>query len=371
MTATAPAPPSPAPAGPAPARPRDRQRSDYSELSRRVREAGLLRRRRGAYAVSALALAAGFAVAGTAFALLGSSWWQLAVAAFLGALLAQAGYLAHDAAHQQVFASPAANQRAALVLANLVVGLSSGWWMRKHSRHHANPNKRGADPDIAPDVVVFTPEDGAAAQRRGGARAWLAAHQGSLLFPLLLLEGLNLHRAAVRHVLAREATPHRALEATLLAVRLGGLLALVFWWLPAGLAVAFLAVQLGVFGLLLGGTFATNHIGMPVVPADARIDFLRRQVLMSRNVRGGRVVDLLMGGLNRQVEHHLFPSMPRANLRRAQPLVREHCRELGVRYTEQGLGETLRAIVRHLDRVGIGARDEAQCPLTRQLRSAR
>ncbi|MGY1807895.1 fatty acid desaturase family protein [Blastococcus sp. SYSU D00669] len=350
-----------------PARARDRQVHDYTELARRVREAGLLRRRPSAYALRAAVLAAGFAALGTAAVLLGPSWWQLAVAAALGVLLAQVGYLAHDAAHQQVFASPRANQRAALVLSNLVLGLSAGWWQRKHSRHHANPNKRGADPDIAPDVVVFTPEDGAAAQAAGGRRAWFAARQGRMLFPLLLLEGLALHRGAVRHVL-RERRPA---EAALLAVRLVGYPVLVLAALPLGLAVAFLAVQLAVFGLLLGGTFVVNHVGMPVVPPGARVDFLRRQVLMSRNIRGGRGVDLLMGGLNLQVEHHLFPSMPRPNLRRAQPVVRAFCDEKGVPYTETGLVEAFGQVVRYLDRVGTGARDAAQCPLTAALRSAR
>ncbi|MGY1605436.1 acyl-CoA desaturase [Geodermatophilus sp. SYSU D00815] len=351
----------------APARPRDSHVHDHAELARQVREAGLLRRRPSAYALRAALLAAGFAGVAAAFVLLGSSWWQLAVAAGLGALLAQVGFLAHDAAHRQVFASPRANERAALVLSNLVLGLSSGWWARKHGRHHANPNRRGADPDIAPDVVVFTPEDGAAAQAAGGVRAWVAARQGWLLFPLLLLEGLALHRGAVRHVL-RERRPA---EAVLLAVRLVGLPVLLLAALPAGLAVAFLAVQLAVFGLLLGGTFVVNHVGMPVVPPDVRIDFLRRQVLVSRNIRGGRAVDLLMGGLNRQVEHHLFPSMPRPNLRRAQPVVRAHCAEKGVPYTETGLLGAFGEVVRYLNRVGIGARAQAQCPMTAALRSAR
>jgi fatty acid desaturase len=331
----------------------------------------LLERRYGAYALRAAVLAGGFVLAGGAFVRLGDSWWQLAVAAALGALLAQAGYLAHDAAHQQVFASPRANERAALVLSDLVVGLSHGWWMRKHGRHHAGPNRRGADPDIAPDVVVFTPEDGAAAQRAGGVRAWFAAHQGRLFLPLLLLEGANLHRGAVVHVLRGGDTRHRRLEAALLAVRLGGTVAVLGWALPPGLAAAFLGVQLAVFGLLLGGTFATNHIGMPIVPPDVRIDFLRRQTLMSRNIRGGRGIDLLMGGLNLQIEHHLFPSMPRPNLRRAQPLVRAHCAATGVRYTEMGLVETLGVVVRHLNRVGLGQRDPFQCPLARELRSVR
>ena len=84
------------------------------------------------------------------------------------------------------------------------------------------------------------------------------------------------------------------------------------------MAAAFLGVQLAVFGFLLGGAFAPNHVAMPIVPADGQFDFIRRQVLMSRNISGGPVVRFFMGGLENQVEHHLFPAMARPNLKRAQ-----------------------------------------------------
>ena len=95
--------------------------------------------------------------------------------------------------------------------------------------------------------------------------------------------------------------------------------------LPLGIAIAFFFVQMAVFGLCLGGSFAPSHKGMPIVPRDMKLDFLRRQVMMSRNVRGGVLVDVAMGGLNYQIEHHLFPSMPRPNLRLVQPIVRAYC----------------------------------------------
>ena len=85
----------------------------------------------------------------------------------------------------------------------------------------------------------------------------------------------------------------------------------MFLVLSPGKAVAFLAVELAVFGFYLGSSFAPNHIGMPLVSPRLKLDFLRRQVLMSRNVSGGRFMSILMGGLNYQVEHHLFPSMAR------------------------------------------------------------
>jgi fatty acid desaturase len=107
---------------------------------------------------------------------------------------------------------------------------------------------------------------------------------------------------------------------------------------------------------------------MPIVPASMRLDFLRRQVLMSRNVRGGLVVDFALGGLNYQIEHHLFPSMPRPNLRRVQPLVREYCARHGVSYTEVGLLESYGIVVNYLNNVGLHARDPFGCPLAAQLR---
>ena len=76
-------------------------------------------------------------------------------------------------------------------------------------------------------------------------------------------------------------------------------------------ALVFIAVHQGLLGLYLGSVFAPNHKGMPILSKDDDSDFLRRQVLTARNVRGGRLTDLLLGGLNYQIEHHLFPSMPR------------------------------------------------------------
>ena len=161
---------------------------------------------------------------------------------------------------------------------------------------------------------------------------------------------------------------HRAVEITFLAVRIFGYLALVFILLPPGVAAAFVGVQVLVFGFLLGGAFAPNHIGMPVVPRGMSIDFLRRQVLMSRNISGGPVVRFLLGGLDTQVEHHLFPSMPRPNLRRAQAIVQDYCREHSIVYTETSIWRAYANILPYLNRVGLRQQDAFACPLTQQFR---
>lgn len=336
-----------------------RQVNAYTELMRRVRQEGLLERTPRTYARRVTLLGAGFVLALIALLVLGQTWWQLLVAAAFGVLFTQTAFLAHDGAHRQIFASGPKNEWASRILGNLVVGLSYGWWMRKHTRHHANPNKVDADEDIRPSVLLFTPED---VERRTGLKRWLTARQGWLFFPLLTLEGINLHVGAVLTVVKDRDLKHRRTEAVLLTARLIGWPVLVCSVLGLGLGAAFLGVQLAVFGVYMGASFAPNHKGMPLVPRDTRIDFLSRQVLTSRNIRGGHWVDLLMGGLNLQIEHHLFPSMPSSSLRRAQPLVRAYCAEQGVPYTEAGLLESYAIVVRHLNRVGLGDRDPFACP---------
>lgn len=338
-----------------------RPATPYAELSALVQAAGLMRRRYAYYWARFAALLGALAAVAVASALVGHSWWQLLLAAALGLVVTQVAFLGHDAAHRQVFASGRWNDWATLVLAPLLTGISATWWVRKHTKHHAAPNQIGTDPDIAPGALAFHPAALAGRTRLGRA---LARHQGWFFFPLLLLEGLNLHVQGVRSLCARGPVKRRWVELSFITVRLGGYVGLLVWLLPPGIAAGFLGVQLAVFGLYMGCSFAPNHKGMPVVPEGERLDFLRRQVLMSRNVSGGRFVTFAMGGLNHQVEHHLFPSMPRPALRRARELVRPFCARHEVPYSETGLVRSYGIVVRHLNDVGLGAgRDPFECPL--------
>ena len=73
-------------------------------------------------------------------------------------MLSQYGFLAHDAAHRQIFETNRANEWNARLMSTLVIGLSYGWWVKKHNAHHRSPNQIGRDPDIAPGGLVFTAE---------------------------------------------------------------------------------------------------------------------------------------------------------------------------------------------------------------------
>jgi fatty acid desaturase len=332
--------------------------SDYALLSRQVRQAGLLDRRLRYYtwkiAFTATALAAGWA----AFVAVGNSWWQVAVAVFLAVIFAQIGFLGHDAGHSQVFRYRRGNNLLAAVCGNLCTGLSYGWWNAKHNRHHAHPNTEGADPDIMISVLAFS---AASAQRGRGLQRLIFRYQAYLLIPMLFFEAIGLHVSSVRSLMG-PGCRHRAWEATLLATHFAAYLGAVFFVLPPVKAVVFIAVQQGLFGFYLGCSFAPNHKGMPVLAASDKTDFLRRQVLTSRNVRGDWLTDFALGGLNYQIEHHLFPSMPRPNLRLAQMLVAAFCADHGVPYARTSLLGSYWQALRHLDAVGRLTRPVAVSP---------
>jgi fatty acid desaturase len=326
--------------------------SEYAELSRQVRRAGLLDRRPWYYArtitVTAVLFAAGWAV----FAVVGDSWWQLAVAVFLAVMFTQVGFLGHDAGHRQILRSRKASYIIGILHGNLGIGLSYGWWVSKHNRHHAHPNQQGADPDISLSVLAFTES-----QARGGQRLSRLAvrFQAYLFFPMLLLEAASLHVASIRALTSR-APRYRAWETGLLSIHVVGYLTAVFLVLSPVKAVVFILVQQGLFGLYLGSSFAPNHKGMHILDASDRSGFLHRQVLTSRNVRGGPITDVALGGLNYQIEHHLFPSMPRPNLRHSQALIREFCQQRDLPYCESSLVGSYAQALRHLNSVGRSAR---------------
>jgi fatty acid desaturase len=328
---------------------------------------GLMHRRYGYYwakLIGAVLILAAWIVG---FIWIGDSWWQLANAGVLAVVITQIAFLGHDAAHRQIFKSGRWNDWVSLIIANLLVGISYGWWQSKHNRHHANPNKVGADPDIALTAIAFTPER--ATRHRSRLVRWLVAHQGWYFFPILLLEGVSLHKEGISRIFRRDKIQRRWVEISFITFRLAGFAALVFLVLPPEKALAFLAVQLAVFGLYMGSSFAPNHIGMPLVSPKLKLDFLRRQVLMSRNISGGPLISIFMGGLNYQIEHHLFPSMARPYLRKAQPLVAAYCAAQAVPYTRTSLWQSYRIVISYLNTVGLRGKDPFLCPLVAQRRA--
>ena len=239
-------------------RPKSKAGSDFAALNRRVVEAGLLDRRPAYYAVR-MSIVATMLVGGwTAFFLIGASWWTLAVAAFLGIVFSQVALVAHDLAHRQVFRTKKPSERTGRIAANIAVGMSYGWWMDKHTRHHNNPNHDDLDPDVQPEVLIWATES---AWGRRGLKGFITRHQAGLFFPLLTLLGIDLRVSSIKAL--RHPSMKRGLEAGLMGLHLITYVTALLVMLSPLQALVFFMVHHAVFGVYLGMTFAPNHKGMP------------------------------------------------------------------------------------------------------------
>ncbi len=319
---------------------------NYRLLTERVRTAGLLKRRPWYYVRNIVLTIAAFLLAWTAFFVVGHSWLTLGVAVVLAVVSVQVVFLGHDAGHQQIAKSRRVNRLVGLVVGNALTGLSFGWWVPKHNAHHAYPNQVGRDPDIGGGLIAFT-VDASADANEGFLVRLRSRLEASLFVVVLLLQGLGLHVTSVQSIVRRR-NRRAVVEGVLLAANAALYLGAVFWVLPPSKAVAFIAVQQGLFGLYLGCSFAPNHKGMPMIDRDAQLPFLERQVTTARNVTGGRLTTRALGGLNFQIEHHLFPTMPRPNLAKAQRLVYAFCSEHNLSYRQVRLVASYRQAFQHL-----------------------
>ena len=164
----------------APAAVLDAPLDDYRTLAEEMRRAGLLARRPWTYTVKIGLTVLCFAGAWAAFFLVGDSWATLGIAVILALMFTQVVFLGHDAGHQQIFASRRANRIVGLSVANLLTGMSFGWWVPKHNAHHAFPNQVNRDPDLGSGIVAFTLDPETAARRGAvSANSWPGGKHGS------------------------------------------------------------------------------------------------------------------------------------------------------------------------------------------------
>ena len=321
----------------------------YAELKRTVKENGLMDRQSAYFGGKIVLNFALLAVGLALLPVLDNTWLQLANAVYLAFVFVQISFLAHDFGHRQFsFRAPWKDDWATLVLGNLVLGVSRQWWIDKHNDHHGHPNQMDVDPDI--DIPLLAFEEEQAFEKRGFAR-FVVKYQAILIFPLSLLQYISMVRSSI-DFLAGGKSRRPVTETSLILTHFALYFGLLFLFLEPLQAVLFFAVHRGLFGLFMVSVFAPNHKAMPILENDSQADFLHRQVLTSRNVKAHPITDFWYGGLNYQIEHHLFPRLPRNKLREAQPLVKDLCREIEIPYHETSVLQSYREILTLLHAVG-------------------
>src|ERR671921_87437 len=240
-----------------------------------------------------------------------------------------------------------------LILGNLLLGISRQWWIDKHNDHHGHPNQLDVDPDV--DIPLLAFEEEQALDKRGLAR-FVVKYQAALIFPLSILQGLSMHRSSIQFLIENRAKSTLT-EGLFMGAHFVVYFGLLFSVLEPLQALLFITVHRGLFGMFMVSIFAPNHKAMPVLARNSRLDFMRRQVLTSRNVIAHPITDFWYGGLNYQIEHHLFPRLPRNKLREAQPIVKDFCRMHTIAYHETSVLRSYQEILQHLHEVGAPLRE--------------
>jgi fatty acid desaturase len=334
----------------------------YQDLRRQVQAAGLLDRS-GWYSVP---LALGTLLLGVAsfgIVVFAPGAWRFVAVPFLSLFWMQVGFFGHDAGHNQVFPRTEHNRRLGLLCFPFFLGMTFRTWVIKHNLHHVETNVVESDPDIQHPLLAFTEE--AARERRGAVR-WLVRYQ-AYAYPFLALFATSAFRFdAWRYALGLgdprqrndKFVGERRLELVLLGVNLVLWLGVpsVFLGPLTWLSLFVLAQML--LGFHMAFVFAPNHKGMPMFTEATRLSFLEHQVLTSRNVFGGPLVDFMYGGLNYQVEHHLFPTLPRQNFAACREIVKRFCLDNGVAYTEESVVQSCKSLFSSLNEIGKGVFQE-------------
>ena len=327
---------------------------EYVQLKRLIQQRGLLDRQPAYYIYKFLSTLS-LLIIGIVFLCISNNFWfQLLTAFYFSFVFMQFGLLTHDIGHQQVFRSRKRSRIVGLLVGDLFVGWSWSWWVDKHNAHHGHPNQLGLDPDIVRPFTAFTEE---VAQSRQGIKRFAAKYQAYLEFSMYLLIPISFLIGSIEF-LHRKRGKQALIEALLLTVHYGLFVGLLLWRMNLWQAVLFILVNQAFLGLYFGSIGAPNHKGMPIWDENSPKDFLREQVLTSRNVKGPALVDFWYGGLNYQIEHHLFPTMPRNKLRLARPLVKAFCEQHDITYCETSLLQSYIDMVRFLHQVSAPLREE-------------
>lgn len=357
--------------------------------------------KRGLFKASALYYAFKFGsttaigLAGIAIAVLGSTFASKMLSALVLAMFwQQCGWLAHDFAHHAVWRNRKLNDLTVLIVGGLYLGFSLDWWKNKHNTHHAIPNvhesatdAHDGDPDI--DTLPFLAWSKRLLKKvmPGGSEAsplarFLVANQALVYFPLLLFARATWALQSFAYVfrlgslywgaVAKEEVEKKAqgavgnvvdvhkvslryevLERVALLAHWAWFGALMALTMDATTAACYFAVSQTASGLLIALAFGTGHNGMLVYDADAKPGFAELQVTTTRNVNDtmAGLVGWFMGGLHYQIEHHIFPTIPRHNLKAVRSLVEPICRKHGIPYRSTSLTTGTIEILQHLSTV--------------------
>lgn len=253
---------------------------------------------------------------------------------YFSLLFVEIGYISHDIIHNQYFANVKLNHVLASIFANMGIGLSYSWWIEKHNvGHHNFTNSNIHDWDIRDYDEIFT--------GRAGKHPIFHRNKHILFWVAPVLVYFNLLLESYKFLLRKKYFGE--LLTNLLFLSFPLFLIYSFW------AISWILVFLGIgviVGVILGYVFMVNHLGLEVIDwlQIREYSWLDLGTRTSRNITWGRITTELFWGLDKQIEHHLFPQISRRKIRRVAKMVKEFCEKNNLPYHEVSFYEALREI---------------------------
>ncbi|KAL5043555.1 hypothetical protein BDW71DRAFT_187930 [Aspergillus fruticulosus] len=316
----------------------------YRELNKRIEAEGLYDCNYFSYFVEACryTLFAGFS-----YIFLRLGWYSVS-AFFLGCFWHQLVFSAHDAGHIAITHNYQVDSAIGILIADYLGGLSLGWWKRSHNVHHIVTNEPEHDPDIE-HMPFFAISHRFFMNLRStyydrimyfdAFSSFMLKYQHYLYYPILLFGRFNLYRLSWEYLILGQgprkgpAWWHRWFE----------IAGQIFFWTWFGYGVLYRSIP--TWGSRLGFLFISHmvtapvhvqitlsHFAMSTADLGVQESFPQKMLRTTMDVDCPTWLDFFHGGLQFQAIHHLYPRIPRHNLRRTQKLVLEFCRDTGIPY---------------------------------------
>ncbi|OTA99506.1 hypothetical protein M426DRAFT_16398 [Hypoxylon sp. CI-4A] len=345
----------------------------YRTLHTRIKAEGLYKCNYGAYAIEVTRYSILF---GLTFLFLHWGWYALS-AVCLGAFWHQLVFTAHDAGHMGITHGFHTDTVIGIVIADFLGGLSLGWWKRNHNVHHIVTNAPEHDPDIEhmPFMAVshrFFQSMRSTYYERvmeyDAAAKFMLRIQPYTYYILLLFGRLNLYRLSWDYLLMGRG-PRKGPAAWHRWLEIVGQLCFLAWY---GYGVVYKSIPTNsgrlVFFLIshmvpmpVHAQICLSHFAMSTSDLGPHESFPQKMLRTTMDIDCPQWLDFFHGGLQFQVIHHLYPRIPRHNLRRTQKLVQEFCNEVGIPYALYGFVDGNKQVVGTLAEVSRQAAILAKC----------
>ena len=348
----------------------------YRLLDQRIRAEGLYKCNYAAYAIETCRYTFLFCMM-LFFLHIG---WYGTSGLFLGCLWHQLVFTVHDAGHMGITHNYTVDTVIGILISDFIGGLSLGWWKRNHNVHHIVTNSPEHDPDIEhiPFFAIshrffesLTSSFYERVMTYDAFARFILPYQSYLYYPILAFGRFNLYFLSWEYLI-RGLGPKKGPAAWHRYLEIAG--QIFFWcWFGYGIVYKTIPTNSQRFAFVMISHMITmpvhaqitlSHFSMSTSELGPHESFPQKMLRTTMDIDCPQWLDFFHGGLQFQAIHHLFPRMPRHNLRQTQKLVQEFCSEVGIPYALYGFVDGSKEVISRLDEVGRQAAILAKCQRT-------